>query len=345
MAESDREPERKPPANLDPSAGGHARAQKLTPEERSEIARRAAEARWDILAATHTGTIRLAGQEIACAVLEDGRRVLSQQSFLKTIGRPGSPKSSQRSHDGAFFEVPVFLQANNLKPFIGSNLTSSSRPICYKVVGGGRAYGYEARLLPLVCDVYLAARSAGVLTHRQIHVAEACELLVRALAQVGIVALVDEATGYQEVRDRQALQAILDKYLRQEFAAWAKRFPDDFYKEIFRLRGWEWRGMKINRPQCVANYTKDLVYARLAPGVLEELETRNPKDEKGNRKAKHHQWLTDDIGHPALAQHLYGIIGLMRSADSWDQLMRRADRAYPKRGSCVQLELFTDDYD
>jgi hypothetical protein len=131
--------------------------------------------------------------------------------------------------------------------------------------------------------------------------------------------------------------------LRKEFAAWAKRFPDDFYKEIFRLRGWEWRGMKINRPQCVANYTKDLVYARLTPGVLEELEKRNPKNEKGNREVKHHQWLTEDVGHPALAQHLYGVVGLMRAANSWDHLIRMADRAYPKRGHNVQLDLFTDD--
>src|SRR5262245_17296535 len=123
--------------------------------------------------------------------------------------------------------------------------------------------------------------------------------------RVGIIALVDEVTGYQEVRDREALQAILDRYLRKAFAAWAKRFPDEFYKEIFRLRGWKWRGMEVNRPQCVANYTKDLVYKRLAPGILEELEARNPKNEWGHREARHHQWLTEDVGHPALAQHLY----------------------------------------
>ena len=69
-----------------------------------------------------------------------------------------------------------------------------------------------------------------------------CEILAPALARVGIIALIDEATGYQEIRDRQALQQILDKYLLKEYAAWAKRFPDEFYKQIFKLRGWEWRG-------------------------------------------------------------------------------------------------------
>jgi hypothetical protein len=160
------------------------------------------------------------------------------------------------------------------------------------------------------------------------------------LAAVGIVALVDEATGYQEVRDKLALQAILDKFLQKEFAAWAKRFPDEFYQQIFRLRGWQWRGMKVNRPQVVAHYTKDIVYSRLAPGILNELESRNLKDEQGKRRARHHQWLTDDVGHPALAQHLYAVVGLMRGSDSWEDFKRFLDRSYPKREDSAQLSLF-----
>jgi len=164
-------------------------------------------------------------------------------------------------------------------------------------------------------------------------------MLMRGLAEVGIVALVDEATGYQEVRDKKALQAILDQFLQKELAAWAKRFPDEFYKEIFRLRGWKWSTLK--RPGVVAAYTKDLVYARLAPGVMEELERRNPVMDSGRRKARHHQWLSDDVGHPALAQHLHAIIGFMRASDSWEGFKRLVDRAYPKRGSNLELELST----
>jgi hypothetical protein len=63
-------------------------------------------------------------------------------------------------------------------------------------------------------------------------------------------------------------------------------------------------------------------YERLAPGILAELEGRNPKDERGNRRGKHHQLLTDDVGHPALAQHLHAVIGLMRAAGTWDQFYR-----------------------
>ena len=81
-------------------------------------------------------------------------------------------------------------------------------------------------------------------------------MLTRGLAHIGIIALVDEATGYQEVRDKLALQAILDAYLRKELAAWAKRFPDEFYREMFRLKGWQWQGMSVNRPQIVGTLYK-----------------------------------------------------------------------------------------
>lgn len=328
---------------FDPSVGGDARADKLTKSELSAIARRAADARWNIPQATHDGTFSIVGRVIECAVLEDGRRILGQQSFMSVIGRTGKPTRAEQGEDVSSFTPPVFLDADNIKSFIGEDLRSPSRCLVYRTKSGRRAFGYEARLLPLVCDVYLAARKAGVLTEKQRHIADACEMLVRGLAQTGIVALVDEATCFQEVRDRRALQAILDQFLRREFAAWAKRFPDEFYKEMFRLKGWTWKNMNpAGGPRCVANYTKDLIYCRLTPGIVAELEERNPIQENGRRKAAHHQWLTQDIGHPALAQHLHAVVALMRVSpdNDWTGFIRMLDRAFPKRGQSIQLDLF-----
>jgi hypothetical protein len=327
-------------SKLGASKGGLARAEKMTAEQRSTIAQKAAEARWGVPRATHVGEIHIGETSIPCAVLDDGTRLLTQEGFLKAIGRSGKPAAGRGS---SVEKIAPFLALENLKPFIDEDLASSTFPVIFQSVTGSKAYGYKAELLPKVCEVYLKARDAGVLMKNQLRFAKACDILIRGLAHVGIVALVDEATGYQEVRDRLALQEILDKFLRKEFAAWAKRFPDEFYQQIFRLRHWQWRGMKVNRPQIVAHYTKDLVYARLAPGILTELEIRNPKDEKGHRKARHHQWLTDDIGHPALAQHLYGVLGLMRIAETWDQFVRMVDKAYPRRGDTLQLDLFQND--
>jgi len=99
--------------------------------------------------------------------------------------------------------------------------------------------------------------------------------------------------------------------------------------------------MKVNRPQIVGHYTKDLVYERLAPGILKELEERNPKVSRGERKAKHHQWLTEDVGHPALAQHLYALVSFMRiSKDGdWDGFYNMVQRAFPKKGETLFLPL------
>jgi hypothetical protein len=205
--------------------------------------------------------------------------------------------------------------------------------------GGRTAIGFEATLLPMMCEAILDAEKSGELKNRG--AAKIAELLIRGFARVGIVALVDEATGYQEVRDKDALKALLDKYLLKEYAAWAKRFPDDFYKDMFRLKGWQWQGMHVNRPSVVGRYTNDLVYERLAPGILDELQKKNPRDDKGQRPVKHHQFFTDEIGHPALSQHIHAVMGFMRASTTWDGFLRMMNRAFPKKGQ--QFTLLDDD--
>ncbi|AMR80251.1 hypothetical protein A2G96_07810 [Cupriavidus nantongensis] len=282
--------------------------------------------------ATHIGELAIGNLRIPCAVLPDGRRVLSQRGVGKALGRSygGSDWSRQESDSDGGGKLPFFLSSKAINPFISNDLLLLvTDPILYRGAGGGVAHGVEATALPKICDVWLKAREAGALRMRpQLAVAQRAEILMRALAQVGVVALVDEATGYQEVRDRLALQAILDQYLRKELAAWAKRFPDNFYREIFRLRGWKWDSLR--RPGIVAGYTKNIVYARIAPGILEELERKNPRTEKGYRKAKHHQWLTEEVGHPALERHLEGVMLLLRISDTWQDFRVALERGYPR---------------
>lgn len=286
--------------------------------------------------AEHYGDLDIGDRRVKCAVLGDGTRLISRATFIRAIGRKGKAKGG-RDYDEEF-KLPVFLTANNLNPYISKELVENSQPILFSL-RNKQSIGYKAELLSQVCYVFIDADEAGVLNANQKHIAHQCRILVRSFATIGLIALIDEATGYQEVRDRKALQALLDKYLRKELAAWAKRFPDEFYKEIFRLKNWQWQGMKINRPSVVGTYTKDVVYERLAPGILEELEKRNPKDERGRRPAKHHQWLTEDIGNPALAQHLHAVMGLMRAAPSWTQFYRLLQRAFPKKGENIPLLL------
>ena len=319
------------------SMGGEARAKALSEEERKEIARHAAATRWSIPKAIYAGEIEIGKVIIPCAVLEDGTRLLTQEGFLIAIGRSGKPAKGRGS---VVEKVAPFLALDNLKPFVDKELESSTFPIVFQPQKGRRAYGYRAELLPKVCEVYLKARDEDALLATQEKFARACDILMRGLAHIGIIALVDEATGYQEVRDRQALQKILELYISKELVKWAKRFPDDFYKEMFRLKGWDYPRVGTSKPQVVGHYTNDIVYNRISPEVLEELKKLNPPDEKGNRAHKHHQWLTPEIGHPKLRDHISGVVALMKAAETWDGFKKMIRKAYPikKLGATIEMD-------
>jgi hypothetical protein len=162
--------------------------------------------------ATHSGTLDLAGHPIACVVLEDGRRVLNYDAIVGAIGRTGRPQRDAGPGDGRSFAAPPFLEAANLRPFVERYLAgSSTRPILFSPASGGVGYGYEAHFLPMACRVYLDARREGKLHPNQRRIAEACEVLVAALANVGVDTLVDEATGFQRSRPDGALQGLLER--------------------------------------------------------------------------------------------------------------------------------------
>jgi hypothetical protein len=335
--------------NESKAIGGLARAASLNPEERKAIASKAAKARWEgtsdsLPQATHEGVVKIGEAEIPCAVLNDGRRLITQSGFMVALGRARQAKG--RQHYDGDVNMPAFLTAKNLKPFIHSDLAVTSSQVEFKTVGGKKAFGYAAELLPKVCEVFLKAESAGVLLTMQKHVAIQSRILLIGLASTGVVALVDEATGYQDERPRDALQAYLEKVISKELAAWVKKFPDEFYENIYKLRGWTWPGMGKNRYSVVGTYTRDLVFERIAPGLLPELEKRSPKDEKGNRQNKLHQWLTEDIGDPMLAQHMHSLIMFQRLAIAngygWHRFVKMVDQVLPKKGNTMELPFISE---
>ena len=281
--------------------------------------------------ATHSGILKIGESEIPCYVLENGERILSTRGVMKSLGR----RWRGRKYTGT--QYPVFLEAKNLKSFISKELDAVLAPQIFRTDKGRISEGYKAEVLPMVCETYLRARDAKTLTQSQISVAIQADILMRGLAHVGINALVDEATGYQEVRDRLALQKILDKYITDEWAKWTKTFPDDFYKELFRLKGIAYPPTSIKRPSYVGHWTNDIVYSRLAPGVLNALRKMNPRLLSGHRKRRFHQYLTRDIGHPVLTEHLSNVIFLMKSCAVWDDFKRRLNRAKPKRGDTLEI--------
>lgn len=270
--------------------------------------------------------LRIADLEIPCYVLEDERRVLAQGGMISSLGmswgsggKPGPDRLAK------------FTAGKGLNPYVSAELLDrTANPIKFRAPNGKIAYGYEATVLADICDAVLEARAAGKLQTQQEHIAKRCEILVRGFARVGIIALVDEATGFQNVRARRALEKILEKFIADELAKWAKRFPDEFYQELARLRGLHYSEIATRRPGYIGRLTNDIVYERLAPGVLDELRSKTPKDQRGRRKHKYHQWLTEDVGHPKLREHLFAVVALMRASPNWESFYRLLQRAFPK---------------
>jgi hypothetical protein len=208
-------------------------------------------------------------------------------------------------------------------------------------IAGSIAYGYEATMLPDFCDAVLGARNKGLFAANQIHIAERCEILIRGFARVGIIALVDEATGFQRDRARDALARILEAFIAKELQPWVRTFPTEFYQEMFRLRGLEYPTDSVQRPQYFGVLTNDIVYKRIAPGVLDELKKVTPKNEFGRPTAKFFQMLTRNIGYPKLREHLGAVVAVMRLSKDWYEFKAKLDRFYPRLDVNTQ---YTFDY-
>ncbi len=278
--------------------------------------------------------LKIGDRLIQCYVLEDGTRVLSGRGMQGAIGLGQAHGTLLRS----------FVGQKALKPYINKELAMELKnPLRFIRPGrGGKpALAYEATILPKMCDAILEARDKlkDQLTDKQKEIAYQCELLTRGLSRVGIIALVDEATGYQYDRARYALDKILDKFISKELRKWAKTFPDEFYEQMFKLRDWQYIPFSVKRPGVVGRYTNDLVYERLAPGVLEELKRLTPRDEKGRTKHRLFQRLTEDVGHPRLREHLSAVIALMKASTRWGQFYRLLQRALPKYMEQMPLDM------
>lgn len=288
-----------------------------------------------LLKATHEGKIKIGENSLSVAVLEDGTRVITQSAVFKAFGRT---KRGRMREDIRVPNMPAFIDANNIQPFINEDLRGVLNTITYLSKNGTKSDGYDANILPLMCKMYLDARQAKVLKPQQLTLVRASEILLLGLSKVGITALVDEATGYQYKREKDALQAILKAYISEELLKWQKMFPDTFYFEIFRLNGWDYTVNGINkRPGVIGKWTQELIYKQLPKGVLEELKEKTPKSSSGNYTARFFQNLTQDIGHPALTAQIYKVIGIMNISSSWDDFKRNFNRMVDRNNGQTEL--------
>ncbi len=318
-------------------AAGKARAALLSPERKKEIAQKAALVRWSghLPDATHEGDMKVADLELPVAVTSDGVRLMISKAFMTALKRPW--KGSYAST-----ELPNFIAAKNLLPFISKELLDVLEPVEFINKRGQKAQGYRVELLQLVCEAYLDARTAGVLTQTQDNVAKQAEVLLRGFARLGIIGLVDEATGYQRDRATDALAKILEQFIAKELQPWVKTFDNEFYEQMFRLRGLDFPTDTVKRPQYFGHLTNDIIYRRLAPGVLDELKRTEPKAPSGKRKGTIQQRLTPELGHPKLREHLASVTTIMDLSDDYQDFMKKLDKRHPRFNENLSFDFGSD---
>ena len=282
--------------------------------------------------------LRIGNVELDCYVLNNGKRVFSGRGIQKAL----NVTSTSGTWLSKFVNSEVIAWC--LKPGI---LEQFNNPIQFRRnnAGGSQSVtnGYEATLLIDLCSAVIDAYE-----NRHDSVSEqyyaAANVIIRAVAKTGIIALVDEVTGYEKVRKegKDTLQKYLQSFISQEAENWIKMFDDQFFEDIYKMRNWTWE-KTTKRPGFVGKIINDVVYERIAPIVYTKLNEINPKNENGNRRFKHHQFLTSEVGKPILKSHLNLLHGFALASDfTWWKFMLMLDKACPKQHQ--QLALF-DDWD
>lgn len=326
--------------------GGHARAESLSSEQRSEIAKKAAIERWSKLPSERDDSakraicgspekmLKIGNVEIECYVLEDGTRVLSGRGMQQAIGLGGEAQT----HGSKLKE---FLSLETIKPFVNKELAMAvNSPVRFIRPGRGGvpATAFEATLLIDLCETIMQAKDAKGFRASWIPLAMQAQIITLSFAKAGIVAAVDEVTGYQEIREKDAIQKIIDKYLTDYARKWTKVFPDEFWSKLLRVKGYE-SYIGLPTPSFVGHWINNIIYERLAPGVRSKLKELNPRTSSGHRKHKNHVFLTEDHGLPELKDHITKTMVLMDASSNSEEFDKLLNRSLPKYGATLELPL------
>jgi hypothetical protein len=306
----------------------------LTAEERRAIARAAARARWakdaaqndspqvasdpDTIAETgpdglpyslFPGIVRFGDIEVECHVLSDFRRVFTQREVVRILSAGRDSGNLQRYIRRNPLFDPQYLEERTFK---------------FRVLPTAEAFGYEAEHLIDICDHYIEAKLRGELRSSQYKLVKQAEIVMRACAKTGIIALVDEATGFQKVRAQNALQLKLQAFIAEELQEWARMFPDEFWYELARLEGV--RYSPRHRPLRWGRYIMMFVYDAVDEDVGKALRAKNPNP---RFLKNHHQWLKQH-GREKVNNQIQRVITIMKLCDNMDDFRDRFSQVFKR---------------
>jgi hypothetical protein len=321
------------------SKGGHARANTMTPEQRREIAKKAIAARWEkagkiaatpavdeevsVVAAEELpysmfqGKLKIGDIELECHVLNDHRRVFTQREIVRIIS--GGRESGN---------LRGYLDGNPLIDkgfYVGGNIP-------FRIAGQPTtAIGWEATGLVEICEKYLEAREQGLLKKNQFHLAIQAGIVVRSSAKVGIIALVDEATGYDKFKQKQEYQLKLQAFIADELQEWARMFPDEFWFELARLEKIHYSPR--SRPLRWGKYVMMFVYDAVDGDIGKELRKKNPDP---HFLQNHHQWLKQ-FGRDKVHDQITKVVTIMKLCENMEDFRKKFAKVFKKTAITTQL--------
>lgn len=269
------------------------------------------------------GVLEVGNVELPVYVLEDGRRVISRTGATDVItGRKGGGN------------LESYLGVGALKDYIPEDWHDHMIEFSIPQVQNKTVRGMAAETFLDICRAYVQALDDGaLLTDRQRDIAAKASMFLASCAKVGLVALIDEATGYQYERAEDALQFKLRLFLEEEMRKWESTFPDELWREFGRLTNWS--GPITQRPKYWGKLVMELIYEYLDPDVAEWLRKNNPNPQK---RQNHHQWLSSQYGLRKLMEHIWMVIGLAKACQSMPELKSRMAEMYGRQP--VQLTMF-----
>lgn len=286
--------------------------------------------------ATHSGDLKIGGVSIPCYVLQDGTRIFALKGVVVgLIGTEGG-------------QLAEYIKVSSLRPYLPDDLIPAEDgtiPALLKFDTGHQSFAKYAQGVPVekfldICSAYSAALqdsmipNTGVtLTERQREIALQANRFLRSCAKTGIVALVDEATGYQYERAADALQMKLKLFLEEEMREWERTFPQELWNEFGRLTNW--KGTAQQRPKWWGKLVNELVYQYLDPDVYKWLREHAPKPRHGQN---YHQWMSSQYGLKKLIEHIWQLVGMASACSSMSELRQRMAEKYGRVP--VQLTLY-----
>ncbi|TRZ53639.1 hypothetical protein D4S03_01455 [bacterium] len=338
-------------SKLGASKGGLARKSVLTPEERREIAQKAVRTRWakakgisldevgqqasisvdpntDLPSAPYSGdtialfrgTLDMGNVSFPCYVLDNGKRVITQREVVRLM--TGHAKGG----------IDRYLQSSILNGYLDPEKIEK-QTVEFKLQGTGqKAVGYEGTLLVEICDAYLRARDDKILSGSYDNLVKRAEIIMRACAKVGIIALIDEATGFDKFKAKQEYRLKLQAFIAEDLQEWARMFPPEFWFELARLENIHYSPR--SRPLRWGKYILAFVYAAVDEDVAKELKRRIPNP---HYKQNLHQ-LLKEYGRDRVTAHLNQVLGVMKTCRDMDDF--RGKFAWIFKKDPLQLSFF-----